>query len=159
MAASCRISAAFAMQWYCVGLRLRYCASSKARVSLLCKLGRRYYCLLRLIWSRTCSHFWCCVERGVNAAYLFVRCQIEITDDSGDWWTGRPKGTQECGFFPSNYVKKVLSRRRRRNAFRLGCIMLVGCDLSRVGKGRQCCCEIIVRTLLPCACVPTQVLV
>merc|ERR1712028_190069 len=45
--------------------------------------------------------------KGASVLTLQAGAQIEITDDSGDWWTGRPKGTQECGFFPSNYVKKA----------------------------------------------------
>jgi hypothetical protein len=45
--------------------------------------------------------------KGAMVLTLQAGTTIEITDDAGDWWTGRVEGTQECGFFPSNYVKRL----------------------------------------------------
>ena len=43
---------------------------------------------------------------GVHVLTLQAGARIEITDDSGDWWTGRLDANSQCGFFPSNYIKR-----------------------------------------------------
>lgn len=45
--------------------------------------------------------------KGVHVLTLQAGARIEITDDSGDWWTGRLDANSECGFFPSNYIKRM----------------------------------------------------
>ena len=44
--------------------------------------------------------------KGVHVLTLQAGAHIEITDDTGDWWTGRLDANSECGFFPSNYIKR-----------------------------------------------------